>query len=372
LKQIINQYQPVNFLSNDQQGVNKKVRVFLGVTVALLAMLVSSCDDTYVPPSVTTGLGKSISSAIDLLLVSPEGSAAGLNAHGSQTTFKSAITIAQTILVTPNVTQDIVDKANADLIAAAAVFKAQKVQGVDIANLAGQWTFDEITDDGNGSQVKDYSGNGRHGTVKTGHVFWGRGTPTLGTDRYGVWGKCLHFNSGANVEVPYNADFNKPLLSISLWIRSDVNDPIVGNQYAVSLNRFNCYGLIFDQNAAPVLMTNPTGVAGAAVYDNSATVVTQNLWKHIVVTFGNGHTMFYVNGTLIKDIVRAGAVVQSPSINLTFGQDVPTDKASVDPSSPFSVYNNGGYWIGYMDEIRIYKSVLTADQVTAIYNIEKP
>ncbi len=361
----------MNFLSNDPRGT--KLNALLPLTsVLVILLLTGSCSDTtFVPPPTRTPLSSSISSAIQLVLTTPEGAAAGQNIRGSQLTLKQAITVAQTIYATQASTQADIDKANADLAAAVAVFKSQKVAGVDLPNLAGHWTLDEISDSGEDAVVKDYSGNKRDGAVKIGHVFWGRGTPTLGTDRYNVWGKCLHFTQGANIEVPYDADFNKPTISISLWFRAEINDPIVAGQYAVSLGRFTGYNVQFDGGPATVFAFNSSESPGTTVSLSSETVLSQNTWRHLVVTYGNGHAMFYVNGALVKDVASNKTIVTQSSVNLVFAQDLPTGKYSSDGSSPFYV-NTGGYFAGYLDEIRIYKSVLTPEQVAAIYTIEKP
>ncbi len=317
-------------------------------------------------------LSNTISSAISLVAATYEGAAAGYYIRGSQLILKVAISTAQAVYATVGVTQAQLDQANTDLLAAVSVYNTQKVAGVDPTNLVGQWTFDRIPDTGVGTVVKDYSGNGHDGVVSVGHVFWLRGTPTLGTDRYGVWGSCLHFTRGANVEVPYSSDFNGPLVSISLWVRVDLNFPILGNQFAVSLNRLNCYSLNFNDTPEPVFSAQIAENPGTIISDNSGSITSQNIWKHFVVTFGDGHMRFYENGVLTRDVAHAGTIIrQTPSINLVFGQDLPTNQYSLDSNSPFFV-NTGGFFAGYMDEIRIYKSVLTASQVNAIYAIEKP
>ena len=118
------------------------------------------------------------------------------------------------------------------------------------------------------------------------------------------------------------------------------------------------------------------------IYDNDQHdgVLTQGTWYHIVVTFGGSHEIFYVDGVMIYDWganftseLVPGAIVSlaAKPVNLTFGQDLPTSKYSTDPASPYYV-NNGGFFHGTLDEVRIYKSVLTQEQVTSIYNLEKP
>ena len=84
--------------------------------------------------------------------------------------------------------------------------------------------------------------------------------------------------------------------------------------------------------------------------------------------------MLLLNGVVTKSWVFAGTVssLAGTPINLVFGQDLPTSIYVLTPdTSPYYV-NYGGFYIGTLDEVRIYKSVLTASQVTSIYNVEKP
>ena len=85
--------------------------------------------------------------------------------------------------------------------------------------------------------------------------------------------------------------------------------------------------------------------------------------------------IFYLNGVMVKDWDDTPGTAISLSaapVNLVFGQDLPTSAYVATPdSSPFYV-NYGGFYIGALDEVRIYKSVLSASQVTSIYDVEKP
>lgn len=85
--------------------------------------------------------------------------------------------------------------------------------------------------------------------------------------------------------------------------------------------------------------------------------------------------VFYLNGVMVKDWDDTPGTAISLSaapVNLVFGQDLPTSTYVATPdSSPFYV-NYGGFYIGALDEVRIYKSVLSASQVTSIYDVEKP
>ena len=146
----------------------------------------------------------------------------------------------------------------------------------------------------------------------------------------------------------------------------------------VSMNRWNGYKLQFQDSpkAFFTVKANVAGVVDPAYYDrdNASPLVTQGQWWHIVVTFGGGHMIFYLNGVMVKDWdnTPGTAISQSAApVNLVFGQDLPSTGYSTVDGSPNYV-NWGGFYIGALDEVRMYKSVLTASQVTSIYTVEKP
>jgi hypothetical protein len=76
---------------------------------------------------------------------------------------------------------------------------------------------------------------------------------------------------------------------------------------------------------------------------------------------------FYIDGVMVKDwddVPNANIVdISADPVNLTFGQDLPTDLYADD-----DVHNVawGGFFKGKMDEIRIYNRVLTDAEVLAL------
>jgi hypothetical protein len=364
----------------------KNVKVLLSAAIVLLiawAFVACSKKDS-TPPVVKTDLTASITTANALVISTHEGVAAGDYLRGSQAPLIAAIAQAQVVVDNTAATQVQVNAAIANLAAALATYASNLVTAIDPTNLVGQWTFDEITSPAVDAVVKDYSGNGRNGALKEGHVHWaGGGVATLAADRYTRAGKALHFDKGQNVEVPYNTALNPAAaISISLWFKSDVEATVYADQYMVAMNRWNGYKLQ-TQSTPRMFFTarvvKPAGDTTYYNYDQHDGTLVQGTWYHAVVTFGGGHEVFYINGVKIYDwgAVPAEAVpgnivsLAGKPVNLTFGQDLPTSKYSTDSASPYYV-NWGGYFHGTMDEIRIYKSVLTQAQVTSIYNLEKP
>ena len=89
--------------------------------------------------------------------------------------------------------------------------------------------------------------------------------------------------------------------------------------------------------------------------------------------------IFYIDGVAVKTWENTPGDAKSISgapYNLVIGQDFPTDQYAateanydVDKKIPLAW---GGYFRGLLDEVRIYKTVLTATQVESIFNREKP
>lgn len=357
----------------------RSVKFILVATAALSAGLFASCSkDEGAPPVVKTDLVSAITAVDELIASTNEGVATGNYLKGSKEPLMNAVAEAKAVVDNPASTQAMITNATVALAAAVAEYESKKVIPIDPTNLVGQWTFDELTTAAVGTSVKDYSGNNFNGTIKAGHAYWGAGTLAMAADRYGNANKALQFNKGSNVEIPYNTALNPTIMSISLWAKADVNSPVINNQYMVSMNRWNGYKFQFQDSpkAFFTVKANVTGAVDPAYHDrdNASPLVTQGKWWHIVVTFGGGHMMFYLDGVMVKDWdnTPGTAISQSSApVNLVFGQDLPSTGYSTVDGSPNYV-NWGGFYIGALDEVRIYKSVLTASQVTSIYDIEKP
>ncbi len=336
--------------------------------------LLNSCSttDVILGPVTKTDLSKSISAATKVVINTYEGAAAGNYARGSRAILIEAVTLAQTVYASKTSTQADLDNATKDLDAAVAAYKAQVIVEIDPQNLVGQWTFDQIAVALAGVTAHDYSLSKNDGVLKAGHSYWGGGVPSIALDRYGVDNRALHFNKGANIEIPYSASLNPSVISIALWVKIDVYDPVFNNQYLVSMNRKYGYHLNFMDTQKVNLELSTAENPGVPVVGSNSAQIAQGNWVHLVVTFGRGHMTFYVNGVQDYDLAIPGNIIQlSPGTNLVFGQDLPSSLYSYNAADPHYV-SDGGFLSGALDEIRIYKSILTADQITSIYNLEKP
>lgn len=334
--------------------------------VAISSMVVlSSCKEDPAPVVVDfSALDAKITEAETLISTTEEGTAAGQYSRGSQAVLQTAIDAAKIVADDTESTQTAVDNTVIALQAAIDVYNGSIIEAIDPDNLVGHWTFDE----GDGTTVADYSGNGFDGTFKTGHASFGGGTPAWGTDRYGNANHALSVNEGAFVEVPYNASLNPATITISVWVNAA---EILENNRFLGLHSWNGYKFQLQSANKSFFTINSSD----GIYDNDTDpALNVEEWYHLAVTFGDGEMVFYIDGTETNRVVRTGTAMPVTGHNLAIGvgssQYADTDtNYDVDKIIPAAW---GGYFHGLIDELRIYKTVLTPTQIESIYNLEKP
>lgn len=349
----------------------------LTVTALFSLALIAACsdDDKPSPAKNREELATTIAEATVLAETSEEGTIEDQFQAGSIAELEAAIASATDIFMDEDATQKQVNAANANLKSAIEDFMSKKVAPIAAEDLIGRWKFDE----GTGTVALDDSPNGFDGTFKTGAATWGAGFPTWTTDRHGDAGKAIAFDDGANIEVPYNSQLNPASMTISVWVNAA---EVRADNRFIGLQSWIGYKFQLQTENSPFFSA---GFAGGT-YDKSAeTTLPIDEWHHLVVTFGDGETIFYIDGDLAKtwsDTPNPMVSIADKPYNLVFGQDFPTDKYSAGDGANFNTVGHadyhviplawGGYFHGSIDDIRIYKTPLTAGQVTSIYNNEKP
>lgn len=311
-----------------------------------------------------------IDAANQLLEETVEGGNDGEYPAEAREALQAAIDAADAVSSSSSVTQDQVNNAVSSLEQAVNAYNTAVIAPIAEADLIGHWAFDE----GSGTVASDNSANGFDGAFKTGPELWGAGTPEWTKDRHGEDGKALQFDKGANIEIPYNMALNPKSMSISLWIKADEVKP--GNRF---IGMHSWFGYKFElQEANKPFFTVNTDQGG---YDKDAQKVELplNEWHHIAVTFGGGNMIFYIDGAEVmrwEDTPGEAKSLADDPYNLVFGQDCPTnmyaetiDNIDIDQKIPLEW---GGFFHGALDEIRMYKTVLSASQIQSVYDREKP
>ncbi|HYG01488.1 MAG TPA: LamG-like jellyroll fold domain-containing protein [Chryseosolibacter sp.] len=355
----------------------KPIVLILGLFLSVGIVITSCSDDDDNPTPVDfTALEDAIDDATERLAATEEGINDGQFSAAARTALQTAITSAQEVVDDETSTQTDVANAVVALTQAVETYNAAEIAPVAVEALVAHWSFDE----GTGTVAGDNSENGFDGTLKTGHIDWGGGFPAWSEDRHGDDGKALHFDEGANIEIPYSTALNPSQMSIALWVNADeINE----NNRFLGLHSWVGYKFQLQSTNRPFFTVHNDE---DGYYDRDAEVeLPINEWHHIAVTFGGGNTIFYIDGVAVKtwDNTPGEAMsIADDPYNLVIGQDFPTDMYSEGDGTGFDDPNSpnyriiplawGGYFRGLLDEVRIYNTVLTASQIETVYNREKP
>jgi filamentous hemagglutinin family protein len=211
-------------------------------------------------------------------------------------------------------------------------------------NLAGYWNFDE----GAGTTANDTSGNGNNGTLTNGPTWSATVAPTPQSNS-----QSISFD-GVNdyISMPDSNALdiaNGSPVSLSVWFNPSAlggkQSILAKGAYAVEWN----YGVGFNGGNFFYARHNQG--------DNLSTgAATAGAWQHLSVVFSGGQDTFYLNGVLVDSVADSGWQ-ELPS---TYGLTVGTSFNGL--ALTYSEFFNG-----LIDDIRIYNTNLTANDVAELY-----
>ena len=217
------------------------------------------------------------------------------------------------------------------------------------SGLAAHYTFSGNANDG--------SGYGNDGTVNG---------ATLTIDRFGNPDSAYAFDGASYIDMGNDTSINiAGSLTLSTWLKVDDLQAISSGQALVG--KFGpSHGPVEDNQY--MLQLGPGGTIGFNPYDDAGVQgVSYNLpnslsgkWLHVVGTYGSNVGSLYLNGALVAQNNNIGATPYQSNINLTLGAtpfDGPEDRLK-------------RYFIGSLDDTRIYNSALTSNDISQLYNIE--
>ena len=201
------------------------------------------------------------------------------------------------------------------------------------SGLVGHWTFDGpdmLT------TVADKSGQGNNGNL----IHSGSGTTTAP----GKIGQALNFD-GVNdyVLTPFNVS-TLTNFTISLWEKTD--NPNLGTQRFYSADLGGTDRFYFGVN------TLSRVVLGLSDWNPTISSSLSSGWEHYVIVLDGTTGYVYRNGSLIAS--QAGITVSLPNKVLYIGRDEPAST---------------NYFVGKMDDVRIYSRALSQSEITQLYNM---
>ena len=209
-----------------------------------------------------------------------------------------------------------------------------------INGLVAAYSFDN-----NGGTPLDYSGNGYYGSALN-----------AVTVPQGRFGSAMSFN-GTNAWVSVGS---KALLALSTgmtleaWVyptaaMSGLDTVVMKEQLATATTPGTATYLLAANNSANQPMSAVWNGSEATV--NGNTQIPPNQWTHLASTYDGQYQSLYVNGVLVETLPQTGPIATSTG-SLRIGGN--------------SIW--GGYFQGYIDEVRIYNRALSNAQIISDSN----
>ncbi len=199
------------------------------------------------------------------------------------------------------------------------------------------WAFDE----GTGSTAYDTVGS-NDGTFAAGNS-----APSWVSEDQCISGKCLRFDGSDDyVQIPSNSTIGNltSSLTVSGWIRLN---SVSGTQRIFGSYRGASHdGFAFGTNGTNLIFTSYS----IKDYISSGITLTANRWYYITAVLDSNYDVtFYVDGKQIETVTHNAASVANTDDIFLIGAD------------------GTEYFKGYIDEVKVYNYIRSADQIKADY-----
>ncbi len=213
--------------------------------------------------------------------------------------------------------------------------------GTTNTGLMAYWTFDE----GSGSIAFDYSGNSNTGAISFG---------SAGAWTNGMVNGAVSLDADNSQVIVSNSPSLNPVngLTVAAWVYDNsggwFTDPRIVEK-GKSDNQYRLYAI----GNSTQLVFAITGISNGTLV---ATPPSSFIWHHLAGTYdGSSLISLYIDGQLATQQVASGSI------------PVTLDPLAIgnEPGAGLSEQFNG-----FVDDIRIYGSALSAAQVAQIYNID--
>jgi len=204
-------------------------------------------------------------------------------------------------------------------------FCCESLVAANRAGLVAAYAFDE----GQGTTVFDFSGNGNGGLVSN---------PNWTVGRYG--GALLFNGTDALVTVAHSPPLN---LGSGMTLEAWVNPARLSTDWADVIYKANDAYYLEASSAA-----GPPAVGGRSLATPllAPNVLPAGIWSHLAATYDGITLRLYLNGTQVASRSQSGTI-ESSTEPLTIGGD--------------NIY--GQFFQGVIDEVRIYSRALTPAEI---------
>lgn len=208
--------------------------------------------------------------------------------------------------------------------------------------LVGYWKMDEASWAGTAGEVIDSSGTGNNGTRA--------GGATTATGKYGnagiFDGTGDYVDAGSASSLQITGD-----ITVSAWVKDTINDGAsrgIVEKMKYSLTSYAGYGITKQSNYFKFW----TASGGSTTYTQSDTTYTDTNWHLITGIRRNGVNYLYIDG--IQQSTSQSPPFSDSGESLVIGRY-------------YSDVDNY-YWIGSIDEARVYNRAFSPQEVSDLYN----
>ncbi|MEX0883692.1 MAG: LamG domain-containing protein, partial [Cyclobacteriaceae bacterium] len=206
---------------------------------------------------------------------------------------------------------------------------------ISSSNLVGHWKMDE----GNGSALRDYSGNGNHARIENdSDVSWVSG----------IQGQALQTNGRIDrfSSVPHNSSLNiTESITMSAWIRPS------GKSKKQILSKGDVYELLIFENGKVEFRINRDSNAKDYMIQSKKDYANDGrTWMHVAVTFDGRKSTIYINGEEDNSTTFNSTKINSNNAPVQIGAKYGDNR-----------------WTGALDDVRLYNEALSSSQIRGIY-----
>jgi len=176
------------------------------------------------------------------------------------------------------------------------------------------------------------------------------GGAQLAADRFGFGGNAYAFSGADSILVANSTQYNSPLATVSFWVKAG-ELPAQGEAFLLSFGGWQeRWKISLPSHGKLVFTTNGTG--GISDMDaGGGNELAVGQWAHVVMVHDGSKDLIYMDGVLANEKNVAGNL---NSTNHPFGIG-------------YNPIDGGGYFVGELDDIRLYDVALSAQQVAALY-----
>lgn len=233
-------------------------------------------------------------------------------------------------------------------MSAASDFDNTFTKNSGFAGLAAHWHMDE----GSGTSIGDSSGNANDGAISDAAWLAADGGRWFTDSTAGFSsGDSLSFNgSSSYVTVSDSDDLDVGSITISAWIKTSADvstTQFIVSKWSEAPTHEKSYGVYVGTNMINFITSNDGDLNQ---HTTSGGLLSVNTWYHVAVSFNGAQKVIYINGSQVISDPLASTIYSGTSYLLIGRRNL-------------TVSN---YFNGIIDEVSIYNTALTSDQIKAL------